>query len=319
MSLFQRLNQIKNRPPGQPPEPRAEVPATLPGSREIDTQFGKCLVIEQSREGGFPFPRAGTGALLSNFRLIRGVGPVNEEKLRDQGLTSICQLVDHPRWGDQARRVMELVEKRRIGDLQALGAGDQDWLPYYSPEDLIFLDIESTGLWASQPLFLIGLLYFRGGTMLVRQYFARHYREEKPVLAAADRVIQDFKVVVSFNGKRFDLPYISGRSVEHRLFYSYPHHQVDLLYHARRRYGCILPNCRLATLEEHVLDFRREGDIPGYLIPETYHRFVQRQDSSIILPVIEHNRLDLLAMARLFHLVGESREFSDNLFRQNPE
>lgn len=315
MSLFQRLNQIRNRTADQPPETGADRPATLPGGREISTEFGKCLLIEQSSEGGFPFPRAGAASLLSNLKLIRGVGPVNEEKLREQGLTSICQLVDHPRWGDQARRIMDLIEKRRIRDLQALGAGDQDWLPYYSPEDLIFLDIESTGLWASQPLFLIGLLYFRGDTMLVRQLFARHYREEKAVLAAANGLIQGFKVVVSFNGKRFDIPYISGRSVEHRLFYNYPHHQVDLLYHARRHFGCILPNCRLATLEDHVLDFRREGDIPGYLIPETYHRFVRKQDSGIILPVIEHNRLDLLAMARLFHLVGESGVSSENLLR----
>lgn len=119
-------------------------------------------------------------------------------------------------------------------------------------------------------------------------------------------MIGEFKVVVTYNGKRFDIPYISGRSVEHRLFYSYPHHQVDLLYHARRQFSGILPNCRLITLEEHILNFQRDGDIPGYLIPETYHRFTQKQDPGLIRPVLDHNRLDLLAMARLFRLVEQN-------------
>jgi uncharacterized protein YprB with RNaseH-like and TPR domain len=144
--------------------------------------------------------------------------------------------------------------------------------------------------------------------MVVNQFFARHYREEKAVLAAANEVIQGFKVIVSFNGKRFDIQYISGRSVAHRLFYSYPHYHVDLLFHARRRFGGVLPDCRLATLEERLLNFRREGDIPGYLIPRTYHQYVQQRDPEVIRPVIEHNRLDLLAMARLFGIAGDGSQ-----------
>ncbi|MFZ5631306.1 MAG: ribonuclease H-like domain-containing protein [Bacillota bacterium] len=304
MSLFQRLNDIKKRPAPQSPETGARS-VLLPGGREISTGFGKCFLLEDCREGAFPFPGGDTSSLLANLKLIRGVGPVYEEKLRDQGLARICDLVDHPRWGMCARQVMDLIEKRRIRELQLLGARDREWLPYFTPEDVVFLDIETTGLWASQPLFLIGLLYYRGGKLFTSQFFARHYREEKAVLAAADEALKKFKIIVSYNGKRFDVPYICGRSVEHRLFYSYPHHQVDMLYHARRRFSGMLPDCRLVTLEEHILNFRREGDIPGHLIPETYHRFVQRQDAGMIGPVIEHNRLDLLAMARLFSIVGD--------------
>jgi len=115
--------------------------------------------------------------------------------------------------------------------------------------------------------------------------------------------VKDFKVVVTYNGKRFDIPFMAERSIEHRLFYSYSHHQVDLLYHARRQLRNSLPNCRLTTLEEHILDFRREDDIPGYLIPETYHRFTQKQDPDLVQPILEHNRMDLLAMARLLSLL----------------
>lgn len=299
MSLFQRLNSIKTRTPDQPRETRTENPVLIPGSSEISSNFGKCLLLEDMRHGNICFPDRDPALLLFDLKLIRGIGPVTEAKLQDQGYSNISALHDHPRWGYHARHVENLIEKRHINELRLIGARDHALLSYFDPSDLLFLDIETTGLWASQPLFLIGLLYYKDDKIYINQFLARHYREEKAVLSAANEVIQNFKVVVSFNGKRFDLPYISGRSIEHRLFYSYPHHQVDLLHHARRRYRDLLPDCRLVTLEEHLLDFRRDGDIPGYLIPETYHRFTQKQEAGLIQPVLEHNKLDLLTMAKL--------------------
>jgi uncharacterized protein YprB with RNaseH-like and TPR domain len=307
MSLFERLNKVKSRPAEPTARPRSTRLASLPGGRETSSRFGQFVLLEDSCAETFPFPQDCLKSIENNLRLIRGIGPCLEEKLRGQGLTRICDLIEHPRWGNYARFVHNLILERHVPELRSLGARDWELLSYFTPEDLVFLDIETTGLWASQPLFLIGLLYYRDDQIIIKQYFARHYSEEKAVLAAANELLQQFKVVVSYNGKRFDVPYITGRSVEHRLFFSYPHHQVDMLYHARRRFKGKLPDCRLITLEEQLLNFEREDDIPGFLIPETYHRFVQRQDVNLVQPIIDHNRLDLLAMARMFNIVDHSR------------
>lgn len=302
MSLFDRLNKIKGRKqPANKPEPK--FPGPVPGGRKICSPVGECVLLEEVCPGSFPFPESKAGILKANLKLLRGVGPVNEEKLKEQGYGSIDQLVGHPRWGEHARRILGLIKGARARELRELGAEDWELLSLFKPEEVVFLDIESTGLWASQPLFLVGMLYCRPGSLVVEQYFARHYREERAVLEAVDRVLKRFKVVVTYNGKRFDLPYITGRAVANRLYYTYRHYHVDLLYHARRHLKYLLPDCRLVTLEEYLLDFRREGDIPGHLIPETYHRFVQTGDFSLVRPILEHNKLDLLAMARLFHLV----------------
>ncbi len=303
MSLFQRLNSIKGRAPAQPGDTVPKDQVLLPGAMEISSGFGKCLLLEDTLQEDICYPDCDPASLLFDLKLIRGIGPATETKLKSEGYTNISDLHSHPRWGYLARQTTNLIEKRRINDLKLLGARDHHLLSYFDPADLLFLDIETTGLWASQPLFLIGLLYRRHGRIHINQSLARHYREEKAVLAAANDLFQEFKVVVSFNGKRFDIPYIYGRSIEHRLFYSYPHHQVDLLHHARRRCRDSLPDCRLATLEEHLLDLRREGDIPGYLIPAVYHRFAQKQEAGLIQPVIEHNKMDLLAMAKLLGLL----------------
>ncbi|OPX85178.1 MAG: hypothetical protein A4E53_03645 [Pelotomaculum sp. PtaB.Bin104] len=309
MSLFQRLNNIKNRPARV--EPGISL-AVMPEGQEVSSKFGVCVMLETVEPGALPFPAPDPAVLHTNLQLVRGIGPVTEGQLRRQGFSCVSDLLVHPKWMEPAGEVLSLLQGQRVGELQLLGAGTWELLSYFSPEEILFLDIETTGLWASQPLFLIGFLYYRLGRLHVNQFLARHYREEKAVLAAAQEVFSHYKVVVSFNGKRFDVPYISGRSIEHRLFYSYPHHQVDLLFHAKRHFGGVLPNCRLVTLEEHLLNFRREDDLPGYLIPQTYHRFTQKQDLDLIWPIIEHNRLDLLAMARLFRPVLQGSFDDDN-------
>ncbi|MFZ5644631.1 MAG: ribonuclease H-like domain-containing protein [Bacillota bacterium] len=308
MSIFERLNSLKNKRNEAPAKNDTVSPpsAQIPGGREITSPLGTCLLFESCFEGSCYFPWKTEQHITQNLKLIRGIGPVIEERLKREGLNSLEKLLEHPRWGSQALLVKKLIAEREIMKIRSMGASDHELLCFFKPQDIVFLDIESTGLWPGQPLFLVGLLFINGGNMVVQQFFARHYREEKPLLEAVHKVLKPFKVIVTFNGKRFDIPYIEGRSVEHRLFYRYHHFQVDLLYHARRHFSTELPNCRLVTLEENLLEFHREGDIPGYLIPETYHRFVRTRDPELILPVIEHNRLDLVAMARLFHLVEDT-------------
>lgn len=303
MGLFQRLKNLdgKRLQPSVEKEPPG--PAEIPGGREITGPMGSCLLFENSAPGEYYFPAASASPLSDNLKLIRGIGPITEERLKQEGHHTLENLLGHPRWGSHAAEVKEMIEEMRVKEIRGLGACDLEVLCLFRPRDVVFLDIESTGLWASQPLFLIGLLFSDGGKFVMKQFFARHYREEKAVLEAVHSVLKCFKVIVTFNGKRFDIPYIEGRSVEHRLFYRYHHFQVDLLYHARRRFSATLPDCRLATLEERILEFQRQGDIPGYLIPETYHRYVRTRDARFILPVIDHNRMDLLSMTRLFHLV----------------
>jgi uncharacterized protein YprB with RNaseH-like and TPR domain len=307
MSIFERLHSIKNRRDAGQAMERSRRPAKIAGGREITGSLGSFLLFEGTAPVSCRLPST-AGGLAGNLKLIRGIGPVTEERLKKEGHHSLDSLLGHPRWGGQALGVKKLIEEKRAAEIRALGAPDRDLLCFFGQRDIVFLDIESTGLWASQPLFLIGLLYWNGREFAAQQFLARHYREEKALLEAVYRRLKDFGVIVTFNGKRFDIPYMEGRSVEHRLFHRYPHFQVDLLHHARRHFSASLPDCRLATLEERILGAGRQDDIPGHLIPETYHRFVRTGNPELILPVINHNRTDLLSMAALFYLVGDTPE-----------
>ncbi len=166
------------------------------------------------------------------------------------------------------------------------------------PDDLLFLDLETAGL-SQTPLFLAGAMLRERGGLVVRQYLARTYAEEAPMLADVLARLQAARVVVTFNGKSFDLPFVRMRAVLHRLPFRWDGPHLDLLYPARRAWRGDLPDCRLQTLERHVCGRVREDDLPGAEIPEAYHAFVRTGDARDLVGILRHNLLDLVTLADL--------------------
>jgi uncharacterized protein YprB with RNaseH-like and TPR domain len=192
---------------------------------------------------------------------------------------------------------------------------------------LLFLDLETTGLMggAGTYAFLVGCGWFEGGTFRVRQFLMSSVTGERGLLSALAEVGRASGTVVSYNGKSFDLPLIDTRFLFHRLpspFDGMPH--VDMLHPARRLWRPLVDDragaaghgrhapgvaghgagfaftesaCRLATLERTLCGFTREGDVPGFEIPERYFHFVRSGDARPLEGVLEHNRLDLLSLA----------------------
>ena len=177
------------------------------------------------------------------------------------------------------------------------------------PARIVYLDIETCGL-AGEPIFLVGLMRYRDDGLVVEQFLARDYSEERPMLAAVRDELGEASCLVTFNGKAFDVPTVEMRSVAWGLFASLrmpPH--VDLLHEARRRWRDEVPNCRLQTLEQLICGRRRMGDIPGCDIPAAYHEFVRahqgddgaRRSRSLrrLQTILHHTALDLITMAEL--------------------
>ncbi len=129
------------------------------------------------------------------------------------------------------------------------------------------------------------------------QVFARDYAEEFELAQSWRVMLEEATRLVSFNGKSFDVPVLRDRLGYHSIKEpSLPPH-VDLLHHARRRWGDRLPDCRLQTLERELCGRRRAGDIPGDEIPGVYHHFVKTGETEDILTVFHHNALDIMTLA----------------------
>lgn len=178
----------------------------------------------------------------------------------------------------------------------------------------VYFDIETTGLsgGAGTVAFLAGCGWFDQGDFVVRQFLLVGPSGEKPMLHALGELFDDATLLVSFNGRTFDVPFMETRWAFHRTSAptgDLPH--FDMLPPARRlwsRRGLTAPDqsdwaeaesegCSLTALERRVLGFHRQGDVPGFEIPARYFHFLRSGDASAIEAVLDHNRHDIVSLA----------------------
>lgn len=249
-----------------------------------------------------PFPNV--DRIRRNLRLVYGIGAKIEEELRQEGYQTLDDLAGHPRWGRAAGELLRLVDGRRLDRLQRYGAKDDEILGFFNRSHLVVLDLETTGFYQVQPLFLIGTITFDDEGPVLRQYLARNYDEEPAALRAFMDNCGRKTVMVSYNGRSFDYPYLTARFRYHRLEAEFAPFQLDLLPPTRRSYRSTLPDCRLRTVEEELLGVHRTETFTGAKIPELYHRFIAEGDPRLLTEVIEHNAQDILSMASLLQLLS---------------
>jgi uncharacterized protein YprB with RNaseH-like and TPR domain len=203
-----------------------------------------------------------------------------------------------PHWGRLGEAAPDLPE---LDALRSLGL-----------ERAMFLDLETGGL-SSSPVFLAGTMHWNGEDFVLRQYFARHYGEEAALLEAIAECLQAFDVLVTFNGKSYDGPFLHGRAILHGVPLRLPPVHLDLLHLARRRWRHDLADCRLQTLERQVCRRRRSGDVAGDEVPGLYHDYVKRGDPNRLVPVFHHNLLDVITMAEILRALGAAARVGSRL------
>jgi uncharacterized protein YprB with RNaseH-like and TPR domain len=172
----------------------------------------------------------------------------------------------------------------------------------------VFIDLETTGLsgGAGTLAFLVGCGYFDLGAFQVRQFLLTSHAAERALLSAVADFFEGSDLIVTYNGKTFDVPVMETRWMFHRLpmpLAEVPH--FDMLHPARRLWrsragtgGDIEDaGCRLSTLEQSLFGVRRVGDVPGSEIPGRFFHFLRSGDPRPLEPVLEHNRLDLVSLA----------------------
>lgn len=178
-------------------------------------------------------------------------------------------------------------------------------LEHASMREAVFLDTETTGLGmgAGTYVFLVGAGFLDADGFHVRQYFLRDPGEEEPFLEALHEFLQRFSILVTFNGKAFDWPLLESRYVGHRSFRRPPLDEplhIDLLHPSRRLWKRRLESCALQSLERHILGIERgTDDVPGWLIPSLYFRYVHSGDARTLKGVFYHNLVDILSLAGL--------------------
>lgn len=170
----------------------------------------------------------------------------------------------------------------------------------------LFLDTETSGLAGGTGTFpfLTGLGFFDKDGFKLVQIFMRHPEEEPGVLAALSQLIVGTNIIVTFNGKSFDVPLLNTRHKLHGfkpVFQKETHSHIDMLPMARRIWKSRLPSRTLGDLEREILNIdRTDEEIPGWMIPDLYFDYLSTGDARQLSRVFYHNAMDIISLALLF-------------------
>lgn len=173
------------------------------------------------------------------------------------------------------------------------------------PRRIVYFDLETTGLsgGAGMVAFLAGVGEWTAEGFRTTQFLLPSFAAERALLHALNAYLGDDALLVTYNGRTFDVPVMEVRGEMQRVpqvVCDLPH--LDMLHPARRLWRASEEgdrSCRLTRLEESVLGVGRVGDVGGFEIPARYFQFVRGGPASVLEPILLHNRLDLLSLAAL--------------------
>jgi len=195
-----------------------------------------------------------------------------------------------------------------LGNIAQTGRG----MP--APEDLVFFDLETTGLsgGAGTVAFLAAFGRFvKDGIandavykLRITQYLLLDYPGENDFLELVQKELEsEESVIVSYNGKCFDSQILKTRCLMNGIKpLVYLH--ADLLYPARRLWKNVTGSCAQAYIETQILGVDRSGDIPGALAPEIWFEFLRTGRTDRLLGICDHNCADITGLSSIFAVMS---------------
>jgi len=310
-SEYEKARNLKTRSMGR--YEGMEVEEVFEG-RTLNTPVGECFEITTHCDIRVPRtdPETVKKQILQDLTLVRGIGPVTAGVLRRKGHRTIEDLISHRRFRDRAREcftrvmngspdeIVSFIECRHSSShpLSLIATG------LYGSDSYLFLDLETMGFF-SRPVILFGFAAVEDQRVVVHQLLVRGMEEELPALEHTMQYLREKQVVVSYNGKSFDIPYIISRSAFYGGTTDGPLHHIDLLHASRRKSGHLLQDCKLGTIEKHMLGTVRSYDLPGSMVPEFYESYLHSGNPGPLVPIVEHNRNDVISLAKLLFLYSE--------------
>ena len=254
--------------------------------------------------------------LLSNLKTVYYIGEYIELKLIKRGVRSLYDLKANIKYQESANGIIKLIENREYKALcENKYVNDLDAAFCFELEDLLFLDIETLGLYDS-PMIIIGIGFYNNKKFEIHLFFARDIEEEIAMCEHLRKeVLPEFKCFVTYNGKSFDIPYIANRFLYY--FDENPmisdddvpfkdantkFHHIDLYHNCRRKYKGQYSSYTLTNMEEKLLNWERDNELPSSLVGYCYRKYKKNPERYIglIKECIEHNYYDIFSLPLIF-------------------
>jgi uncharacterized protein YprB with RNaseH-like and TPR domain len=237
---------------------------------------------------------------------------------RGPGALSVAALADALA-GEQIAEGVIRIHRRipltgRLGTVELASLERDPRLPGETGNDNarhVYIDTETTGLSGGSGTlaFLVGVAEVDDGAIELTQFLLTRFAAETALLAAFAQTLSTRDRLVSYNGKSYDLPLLLTRFRMQSLtppFDALPH--LDLLHPVRRLFGRHWDDCRLTSLERHLLGFSRVDDLPGSEAPMAWFDYVRAGQGGRLVRVVDHNRQDIVSLAVAHAVLAQAVE-----------
>lgn len=239
----------------------------------------------------------------NSFLPVHGVGEKTERRLWRAGITHWDDFEDSLLGDVQGERIRAFIENAR-GRLDANDAAffneafpsGSRWRLYENFRDsACFFDIETTGLDARHSEVTTVSFHQDGETTTL-------VRGDDLTRAAIETELSDAGLLVSFNGKRFDVPFLEE---SFGLDIGRPH--IDLMYPCRR----LDLTGGLKTIERAVGIDRDRPDLSGRDAIRLWRQY-ERGDREALRTLVSYNRADTVNLRSLMEVVAD--QLHDEVF-----
>jgi len=207
---------------------------------------------------------------------------------------------------------METIQKTHQMDYYSSRLMDR----YFGGRKLGVFDIETMGLNPAQSeVILAGFLEIKpDGSAVTTQFFARSKAEEPELLAALFSEFNKHDVLLTYNGKHFDLPFVMKRAELNGLTGLRPAcHNLDLylVLHGHSSLKQTIKSLKQKNVEDYMgLHVDRKDEISGaesIQLYEDYLAEVNLQQKEILKQkILLHNHDDLLQLYRILPVIQQT-------------
>ena len=188
---------------------------------------------------------------------------------------------------------------------------------YIGGRSMAVFDIETTGLYPnSSRIMLTGILLppeEDGAPGEILQFFAEDPSDEEELLRETLAVLCSRDMVMTYNGKSFDMPFLLKRAEKRGLLSEFPEVKriYDLDLYPILKYHSQLPKVLSSLSQKSVEGYMgnspmRKDEIDGYESIRRYQRWLISRDPELERTILLHNRDDVAQLFRLLPLLEQT-------------
>lgn len=184
-----------------------------------------------------------------------------------------------------------------------------DYLEFTSLENIIFFDIETTGLSPKNSIvFLIGFCYFKDDKWYLQQLMAENIDEEALILNEFSYFLKESYWLINYNGDKFDIPFLKERYSQNNIYYDVKSFKSLDIYKKAKfiKHKITITDLKQKSIET-LCGIRRDDELSGSDMINLYKEYITNHNKEMLSLILLHNHDDIKGLTGVLNVISYSQ------------